>query len=448
MKKQAKIEKTPSDFLNGITELKAQLSDLNALDIAQIFNELEREEIIKLYRLLPKSIAGEVFASVESDQQLIIIEALSDAEIGDIMKELFIDDAVDFIDEMPANVVKRVLQNLAPEKRKVINQILQYPDDSAGGIMTTEYIDLREDETVREAFNDIRSTGLKKETIYTCYVIKNDRLLVGVVSAKDIMLASPDSKIGDIMDSNFISAYTTEDQETIAQKFRKYELLAMPVVDKEDRLVGIITVDDILDVIVEEGTEDMEKMAALNPSDESYMKTGIFKQSRNRILWLMFLMLSATITGMIISYYQDALTVVPILIAFIPMLMDTGGNSGFQSSALIIRGLALGEIKFKNTLYVWWLELRVAFICGLVLGAVNFLRVYIMNGRDLLLCITVSLSLVVTVLMAKTVGCLLPLAAKKIKLDPAIMAAPLITTIADAASLIVFFSIASAILHI
>ena len=448
MKKQVKPEKIPSDFLNGISELKAQLSDLNALDIAQIFNELEHEEIIKLYRLLPKDIAGEVFASIESDQQRVIIEALSNAEIGEIMKELFIDDAVDFIDEMPANVVKRVLQNLAPEKRKVINQILQYPEDSAGGIMTTEYIDLREDETVREAFSDIRSTGLKKETIYTCYVIKNDRLLVGVVSAKDIMLASPDTKIGDIMDSNFITAYTTDDQEAIAEKFRKYELIAMPVVDKEDRLVGIITVDDILDVIVEEGTEDIEKMAALNPSDESYMKTGIFKQSRNRIFWLMFLMLSATITGTIISHFQDALTVVPILIAFIPMLMDTGGNSGCQSSALIIRGLALGEIKFKNTLLVWWLELRVAFICGIVLGIVNFIRVYIMNGRDLLLCITVSSSLVVTVLMAKTVGCLLPLAAKKLRLDPAIMAAPLITTIADAASLIVFFSMASAILHI
>ena len=437
-----------SGIKDGISQFKAQLSELNALDIAGILNELDIEDTVKLYRILPKSIAAEVFASVESDQQRIIIDALSDTEIGDVMKELFVDDAVDFIDEMPANVVKRVLQNIAPEKRKIINQILQYPDDSAGGIMTTEYVDLGENETVREAFYDIRKTGLNKETIYTCYVIKEDRLLVGVVSAKDILLSSPDEKISDIMDTNFVYAHTTDDQEAIADMFRRYELLAMPVVDKEDRLVGIITVDDILDVIVEEGTEDIEKMAALNPSDESYMKTGIFRQSRNRIFWLMFLMLSATITGTIISFYEDALTVLPVLIAFIPMLMDTGGNSGCQSSALVIRGIALGEIRFKNTLTVLWLELRVAFLCGLALGTVNFIRVYIMNGRDLLLCLTISVSLLATVLMAKTVGCLLPLAAKRIRLDPAIMAAPLITTIADASSLLVYFSIASMILRI
>ena len=436
------------EFLNGISEMRTQLADLNAQDISDIFTELDREDIIKLFRILSKPAAQEVFALIESDQQRIIIDSLSDSEIGEVMSGLFVDDAVDFIDEMPANVVKRVLQNVAHDKRRIINQILQYPEDSAGGIMTTEFVDLDEEETVRDAFADIRNTGLNKETIYTCYVIKPDRLLVGVVSAKDIMLASPDDKISDIMDTNFVSAHTTDDQEAIAEMFRRYELLAMPVVDKEDRLVGIITVDDILDVIVEEGTEDIEKMAALNPSDESYMKTGILKQSRNRIFWLMFLMLSATITGIIISYFEDALTVLPILIAFIPMLMDTGGNSGCQTSALVIRGIALGDIKFKNTLTVLWLELRVALLCGLALGAVNFIRIYIMHGRDLLLCLTISVSLIATVLMAKTVGCLLPLAAKKLSLDPAIMAAPLITTIADAASLVVYFSIARMILHI
>ena len=427
----------------AISRLKSLLLEMNTVDIAEIFEDLDKEEIIRLFRMLPKDIASSVFTYVDSEQQQVIVEALTDMEIGEIMAKLFVDDTVDFIEEMPASVVGRVLRNVSPERRSIINHFLQYPDHSAGSIMTTEYVGLHEDATVKEAFDVIRNTSLNKETIYTCYVIRWDRVLLGVVSAKSIMLSLPEERIGDIMTPNPAFAYTTDDQEEVANLFQRYDFLAMPVVDKEQRLVGIITVDDIVDVIIEETTEDIEKMAALNPSEDSYLKTGIFTQSRNRIFWLMFLMLSATITGSIITRYENALTVLPILIAFIPMLMDTGGNSGCQSSALIIRGLALDEIRFNNIFSVLWLELRVALICGLVLGAVNFIRVYIMHGRDLLLCFTISISLVATVVIAKSIGCMLPLAAKKLKFDPAVMAAPLITTIADALSLLAYFGIAA-----
>jgi magnesium transporter len=314
--------------------------------------------------------------------------------------------------------------------------------------MTTEYVDLSEDATVREAFDTIRGAGLNKETIYTCYVIRRDRLLMGGVSAKTLMLSRPQERIGDIMDTNFLFAYTTDDQEAVAEQFQKYDLLAMPVVDREQRLVGIITVDDIVEVIIEESTEDIEKMSALNPSDEPYLKTGIFQLARNRILWLLVLMLSATITGMIISRFENALAVLPVLIAFIPMLMDTGGNAGSQSSTLIIRGMAVGEISLKDIFQILWKEIRVGVLCGVALGIINLIRVYLMNGRDLMLSLTVTLSLFCTILMAKTVGGLLPLLAKRVKIDPAIMAAPLITTIVDAASLIIYFSIAKLILKL
>jgi len=429
-----------------ISKLKILLSDMNTVDIAEIFEELEKEKMIQLFRILPKVIASDVFAYIDSDHQQIIVEALTDTEIGEIMSKLFVDDAVDFIEEMPANVVNRVLKNVPTEKRKVINQILQYPDDSAGSIMTTEYVDLREDATVREAFDAIRSTGLNKETIYTCYVIRRDRLLTGVVSAKTLMLARPQDRIGDIMDTNLVFAYTADDREAIADKFQKYSLLAMPVVDKEQRLVGIITVDDIVDVIVEESTEDIEKMNALAPSDEPYLKTGIIKLARNRILWLLVLMLSATITGIIISSFEAGLAALPVLMAFIPMLMDTSGNAGSQASTLIIRGMAVGEISPKDIIFVVWKEVRVGLLCGLALGLINFIRVFIMNGQNLLLCATVTLSLCCTILIAKTVGCILPIFAKQLKIDPAIMAAPMITTIVDAVSLIIYFSIAKAIL--
>ena len=323
-----------------------------------------------------------------------------------------------------------------------------YPEDSAGNLISTEYVDLREDATVKEAFDYIRYTGVDKETIYNCYVIRRDRRLVGVVSAKTLMLSKPRSRIGDIMDTNIVFAYTTDDQEAIADKFRKYSLLTMPVVDNAQRLVGIITFDDIMEVIVEESTEDMEKMGALAPSDEPYLKTGVFRLAKNRIFWLMVLMLSATITGSIIASYENSLAVLPILVAFIPMLMDSGGNAGCQSSTLIIRGMAVGEIRLGDFLRVLWREIRVGTICGLTLGLVNLVRIYLMYNHNLLLSITVTLSLFFTILMAKTVGGLLPIFAKRLRIDPAIMAAPLITTIVDATSLIIYFSIAKTILNL
>ncbi|MDR1636377.1 MAG: magnesium transporter [Treponema sp.] len=428
--------------------LKSILLDMNTADIAELFEDLKIEKVIRVFRLLPKYTASEVFSNLEADKQQILVEALTDTEVGEIINNLFADDAVDFIEEMPANAVKRVLRNVSPEKRKVINQLLQYPEDSAGSIMTTEYIDLPEKATVKEAFDLIRATGLNKETIYTCYVIRPDRQLIGIVSAKTLMLSALTDKIGDIMDSNPLFVFTADDQEMVAGLFKKYGFLAMPVVDRERQLVGIITVDDIVEIIEEENTEDFEKMSALNPSDEPYLKTSIFALTRNRILWLLVLMLSATVTGGIISSFQDALSVLPILVAFIPMLMDTGGNAGSQASTLIIRGMALGEIELKDIVKVLWKEIRVGIFCGLGLGAVNFLRVYFMNGRNAALAFMVSLSLSATVLMAKSFGCVLPMIAKKLRLDPAIMAAPIITTIIDGASLAVYFSVAKVMLGI
>ncbi|MDR2543105.1 MAG: magnesium transporter, partial [Treponema sp.] len=417
-----------------ISKLKLLLSDMNTVDIAGILEKLDREKLIQLFRVLPKAIASDIFAYIDSENQQTIIEALSDSEIGEIMSKLYVDDAVDFIEEMPANVVKRVLDNVMPEKRKLINQILQYPEDSAGSIMTTEFVDLREDATVREAFDTIRSTGPNKETIYNCYVIRRDRLLVGMISVKTLMLARPHERIADIMDTNHVFAQTTDDREAIADQFKKYSLLAMPVVDKEKRLVGIITVDDIVDVIVEENTEDIEKMAALVPSDDPYLKTGIFKHAKNRFLWMLILMLSATITGAIISTFEDALSIYTILVAFIPMLMNTGGIAGSQTTTLIIRGMAVGEIYLKDIFIILWKEIRVGVLCGICLGFVNFIRIFLMNNMDVLLCLTITLSLFCTILVSKITGSLLPIFAKRIRIDPAIMSAPLLTTIVDAVS--------------
>jgi magnesium transporter len=428
--------------------LKTLLPQMNTVDIAEAFGDLQKEQIIQIFRMMPKGMAADVFSYIDADEQQMIIEAITDSEIGEIINRLFADDAVDFIEEMPANVVKRVLQSANPEKRKTINQLLQYPDDSAGSIMTTEYVDLQEDARVREAFEDIRIHGVNKETIYTCYVIRRDRLLVGAVSAKTLMLTKPHERIGDIMDTNLVFAQTTDDQEAIAGMFKKYGLLAMPVVDREQRLVGIITVDDVVKVIEEENTEDFEKMNALAPSDDPYLKTSVLQLAKNRIVWLLVLMLSATITGGIISGFEDALAVLPALVAFIPMLMDTGGNAGSQSSTLIIRGMALGEIRLRDLLKVLWREIRIGALCGLALGLVNFARIYLMNGKNALLSLAVTTSLFATVVMAKTVGCILPMCAKKLKVDPAIMAAPLITTIVDGASLIIYFSIAKMIFSI
>ena len=445
MNKEELIELINEGSLD-ISKLKILLSDMNTVDIAEIFEEMDREKNVQMFRILPKAIASDVFSYINTDHQQTIIEALTDSEIGEIINKLFVDDAVDFIEEMPANVVKRVLQNVPFAKRKIINQILQYPDDSAGSIMTTEYIDLREDAKVREAFDTIRSIGLNKETIYNCYVIRKDRLLVGTISAKTLMLARPQDKISDIMDTNIVFANTTDDREAVADLFQKYGLLAMPVVDKEQRLVGIITVDDIVDVIVEENTEDIEKMAALMPSDEPYLKTSIFQHAKNRFLWMLILMLSATITGTIISSFEKGLMVLPVLMSFIPMLMNTGGIAGSQSSTLIVRGMAVGEISLRDIGIILWKELRVGILCGLGLGAVNFIRVFVMNNNDWKLCLTITLSLFCTILMAKTVGSALPILAKRLRIDPAIMSAPLLTTIVDAVSLIIYFSIAKFIL--
>jgi magnesium transporter len=438
------IEENP---INPI-KLQEQAIKMNTVDIADAFEQIITEKVIQVFRLLPKSMAADVFSYIEPDKQQIIVEALTDAEIGRIVGELFVDDAVDFIEEMPSNVVKRVLRNVTEDKRQIINQLLQYPEDSAGTIMTTEFVDLKEDVNVNEAFSKIRRTGVDKETIYTCYVVRFDRLLLGVVSAKTLLLSNPNDRIGDIMDTNIVSAQTTDDQEYIADLFRRYGLLSMPIVDKEHRLVGIVTVDDIVQIIEEENTEDIEKMAALTPSEEPYLKTDTFILARNRIPWLLLLMLSATITGSILEGFEDALAALPALMFFVPMLMDTGGNAGAQTSALIIRGMAVGEINLKDIIKVIWREIRVGVLCGCALGLVNYIRVFIMNGRNPLLSLTVTLALIVTVIISKTLGCILPMAAKRIGIDPTVMAAPLITTIADAASLVFYFVIAKALMGI
>ena len=437
------LDVTPRDFAT----LKETLKKSNPVDIAEGIEELDDQQAIKYFRMLPKDTAAEVFAYLSSNTQQNIVNAIKDYEISHIIDELFIDDAVDFIEEMPAGVVKRVLNNLPTEKRDIINHFLKYPEGSAGSIMTIEYVDLKEHLTVAEAFDRIRRDGVDKETIYTCYVIDSERRLLGAVSVKTLLLSSLSDKISDIMQREVLFAATGEDKEGIANDFRKYGLLAMPVVDNENRLVGIVTVDDVLEVQEEEATEDFEIMAAISPSDEPYMKTSIWELSKNRILWLLLLMLTATITGSIIGGFEDALAVMPVLVTFIPMLMDTGGNAGSQSSTLVIRGIALEEIEPSDILKVWWKELRVSVLCGGALAIVNFVRVLIMN-RSSSIALSVSLALYVTIILSKSVGCLLPLVARKLKLDPAVMAAPVITTIVDAGALLVFFGIAKLIFHI
>ena len=437
------IVETPRDYAT----LKETLKNANPVDVAEGLEELDAEQAIKLFRMLPKDNAAEVFAYLSRDMQQDIVNAIKDHEISRIVDELFLDDAVDFIEEMPAGVVKRVLSNLPKDKRQIINNFLKYPEGSAGSIMTIEYVDLKEFLTVAQAFERIRRDGVDKETIYTCYVIDAERRLLGAVSAKTLLLASPDDTIGDIMERDVIFASTIDDKESIANDFRKYGLLAMPVVDNEQRLVGIVTVDDVLEIQEEEATEDFELMAAMSPSDEPYLKTSIWAMTRNRLPWLLLLMLTATITGSIISGFEDALAVMPILVTFIPMLMDTGGNAGSQSSTLVIRGMALEEISPGDVFIVWWKELRVSVLCGVALAAVNFGRVMLFDA-DASVAVSVSIALCATIILSKSVGCLLPLFAKKIRLDPAVMASPVITTIVDAGALLIFFAISKAILHI
>ncbi len=428
--------------------LRTQLSEMNEADIAEFMEELDNNRKVLIFRMLPKELATDVFACLEPDIQEHIINSISDAEIQKIVEDLFVDDAVDMLEELPATVVKRVMRTTTPETRKLINQFLQYPDNSAGSIMTAEYIGLKKYMNVEQAFAYIRAHGVDKETIYTCFVMDGERHLEGVVTIKDLLMNPYETKIQEIMDTNIIKTVTTEDQEEVIDLFNKYDLLCLPVVDHEERLVGIVTVDDVVDVMEEEATEDFEKMAAMLPSDKPYLKTSILELAKNRIVWLTVLMLSSMITGSILTYYEEAFAALPLLVSFVPMLTGTGGNAGSQSSTMIIRCMAIGEVEPRDTLRVIWKEIRVALVVGLILGALNYLRLMLMYPGQPVLCLTVVLSLYVTVIMAKGIGCTLPIAAKLLNLDPAIMAAPLVFTIVDACSLIIYFRIACNLLKI
>lgn len=430
------------------TDIRQFLVELNDADIAMLMEELEDEDRLSVYRILPKDLAADVFSYLEVDSQEAIINSLSDKEAGSVIDNLMADDAADLLEEMPANVVEKLLANANPETRQAVNQLLRYPEDSAGSIMTVEYVSLKESLTVDQAIERIRAVGLDSETINICYVLDARRELVGTVALRYLLLSKGDDVIGDIMHENVISINTLMDQEQVAEKFKKYDFTAMPVVDNENRLVGIITVDDIVDIMEEEVTEDMEKMAAIVPSDKPYMRTGVGETFKKRIPWLLLLMVSATFTGAIISSFEDALSVCAVLVAFIPMLMDTGGNAGGQVSVTVIRGLSLGEITYRDVPRVMWKEIRVALLCGGTLAAANFAKLMLFDRVGMLVSFTVCLTLVAAVLMAMLVGCLLPIGAKRIGFDPAVMASPFITTIVDALSLLVYFRFATMLLGI
>ena len=428
------------------TRLRQLLVDLNDADIAACMEELPEQSMVKAFRILPKDLAADIFSYLDVDLQQMVITSLTDREAASIIDNLMADDAVDLLEEMPANVVKRLLENASPETRRDINHLLRYPEDSAGSIMTVEYVDLKENLTVEGAIDRIRRVGLDSETINICYVLDAQRKLLGTVALRYLLLSQPDETIGDIMHENVVSVHTHTDQEEVAHQFQKYGFTAMPVVDNENRLVGIITVDDIVDVIEEEATEDMEKMAALVPSDKPYMRTSVWETYKKRIPWLLLLMVSATFTGSIITSFEDALSVYVALTAFIPMLMDTGGNAGGQASVTIIRGLSLGEIGYGDVPRILWKELRTAVLCGGTLAAANFAKLMLFDRVGLAVALVVCLTLVAAVVMAMLVGCLLPMAAKKLVFDPAVMASPFITTIVDALSLLVYFQIAGLML--
>lgn len=427
--------------------LRDILSTMNAADIAALFEENIPEGVLPLlFRLLPKELAADTFVEMSPDRQEMLIRGFSDSELKEVVDELYVDDAVDLVEEMPANVVKRILRQADPEKRRMINNILKYPDDSAGSIMTTEFVELRPHMTVQDAILHIRRCGITKETINTCYICQKDRRLIGMVTIKDLILAEDEQTMEELMEDNIISVGTMEDQESVAQLFGKYDFLAMPVVDGEGRLVGIVTVDDVLDVMEEETTEDIEKMAAIVPADKPYLKQTTFELWKSRIPWLLLLMISATFTGMIITGFEDALAKYVVLTAYIPMLMDTGGNSGGQASVTVIRGISLNEVEFSDIFRVIWKEIRVALLCGATLAACNFVKLMVFDRLELMVAATICLTLIVTVFIAKLVGCTLPLIAKKIGFDPAVMASPFITTIVDAISLLVYFQFATRIL--
>jgi len=435
--------------------LRDILVTMNPADVAGIFNSLDDKRIPLMFRLLPKELAAETFVEMEPDDQELLIKGFSDNELKEVLDELYVDDAVDIIEEMPANVVRRILSQADPEMRQSINQILRYPENSAGAWMTTEYVSLRPSMTVEEAILRIRRQGVDKETIYTCYVTK-DRKLLGIVTVKDLLLAEDDEMlISDLMETDLISVTTHTDQEEVARIFSKYDFIALPVVDKENRMVGIVTVDDAIDVMEEEATEDIELMGGMLPSENTYLRSSVWELFKNRIPWLMLLMVSATFTGMIITGFEDALNEMVVLTAFIPMLMGTGGNSGSQSSVTIIRALSLDELKFADLPRVIWKEIRTAVICGLVLAIVCFGKIWLVDKLllgnheiNLMVDAVVCIALFVTVLLAKLVGAVLPMVAKVMKLDPAVMASPFITTIVDAVSLLIYFVVAKGLLRI
>ena len=429
------------------TSLKELLVDVNPADMVEIFDAVDKKHRLLLFRVLPKELAAETFAYMDTDMQRILIEAFTDVELREVVNELFLDDTVDIIEEMPAYVVDKILRNVDSQTRKTINELLHYPKDSAGSIMTTEYVALKKHMTVEQAFAHIRRYAVDKETIYTCYVTDN-RKLMGIVTVKELLLASYEDVIGDIMETNVIAVDTHEDQEVVANMFDKYDLMALPVVDKENRVVGIITVDDAIEVIIEEHEEDIEAMAAILPSDKSYMQTGIFETWKKRIPWLLLLMLSSTFTGMIIQSFESALAGCVALTAFMPMLMGTGGNAGSQASVTIIRGLSLDEIEYKDTFKIMWKELRISIICGLTLGAAGLVKIMLIDNVSFTVALVVVLTLFVTVIMAKIIGCSLPILVKRLGFDPAVVVSPFITTVVDALSLFLYFQIASMLLNL
>ena len=433
---------------NKLAELKEILINENPIDIADVFEDFPKEKYLIIFKLLPKDFSSEVFSYLSPEKQQEVIENITDDEIKFIVEDMYLDDTVDFIEEMPANIVDKILKNTSSDKRKLINQMLKYPENSAGSVMTVEYISFKDNYTVKQAIEYYRKVAIDKEETDICFVTDTKKKLVGIISLKTLILSKDDSYIQDEMDTNFVSVLTLDDQEEIAALFRKYDLTTMPVVDHEDRLVGVITVDDIVDVIDQENTEDIQKMAAMNPSDEEYLKESVISLAKHRILWLLVLMISATFTGLVIKKYEDILQSAVYLATFIPMLMDTGGNAGSQSATLVIRGIALEEIEFSDIFKVIWKELRVSILVGFILSAVNFARIYYFSHSGLETSLVVAISMFLTVIMAKVVGGVLPLVAKSLKIDPAIMASPLITTIVDTAALIIYFKLSVIFLHI
>ena len=430
------------------TRLRQELAEWNEADIAAIMEEIPKEEQLKIFRILPKGIAADVFAFLPTDIEQQIITMLTDREATNIINNLMADDAADLMEEMPASVVKKLLANVSPDQRRDINHLLRYPEDSAGSVMTVEFVDLKDTLTVQQSIDRIRRIGLDKETINICYVLDVGRHLLGTVTLKDLLLHKPDALVTEFMNDNVISVNTLTDQEEVAQMFSKYDFSAMPVVDNEGRLVGIITIDDVVDIMEEEATEDIEKMAAILPTDKPYMRTGIFETWKKRIPWLLLLMISATVTGGIITHYEDALSAYVVLTAFIPMLMDTGGNAGGQASVTIIRGLSLNDIEFSDIFKVIWKEVRVALCCGVTLAAANFVKMMLVDRVSMIVAAVICLTLVIEIIFAKFVGCTLPMLAQKAGFDPAVMASPFITTIVDALSLGIYFTLATHMLHI